>query len=102
MFRWIRVKLALMTMHFIKILVDLAVMVGFFCEAVIGYQVLQYVYGLNAATTDTDLKKLVYLLPAIWMIWRSVYWWIITQGQGIRPALLAKLREHVFRLYKII
>lgn len=97
MFYWIRTKLALGLMHFIKIAVDLTCVVGFFCEAVLAYKVLEFIYG-----TTPEYMRYVQLFALAWFVYRVIYWWIISQGQGIRPALLAAIRGHVFKLFRLI
>lgn len=97
MFVWIRTKLALGLMHFIKIAVDLICIVGFFCEAVLAYKVLEYIYSMTP-----DTFKYVQLLAPAWFIYRTIYWWIVSQGQGIRPALMSALRTRVFRMLRLL
>lgn len=102
MWQWIRTKLALGLMHFIKILVDFTVVVGIFCEAVIVNQITQFIYEMNGEVQTYAIAKLLYLVPAVYFIWRVVVWWIISQGQGIRPALMARLRIEVFKMFRLV
>lgn len=102
MFRWIRTKAALAVMHITKILVDLIVVVYFFCWAVAINKLSKYVLGIDSASADNLVKQLVYISPALFFFWGVLYWWIFTQGKGIRPALMSRLREHIFRMFRLI